>query len=472
MNTRQIVAKNTLLQIGLNFFNLFAGLYSISLIAKYLGKGTFGKYGFITSFYAFFLTFLDFGISTVALREVSKAREKAGIFLSNLITFKFILSVIMVFVALAIANIFPFPQDLKLAILFYSPVLIFIALGSVQTIFSADLRYEYIVSASFSWRFFSLLFVVLSIRFNLGLTAIAVSFLLAEMVKCLSLYIYAGKFIKVRLPTINIRLWLTVINSALPIGITAVLITIMRNTDVLMLTKMKGFAEVGIYTVSTRLCDVGLTLPLALIGSVFPLMAKTYKEDLSALRNIHQKTFDILSVCGALFVVLTLAFADKLVVLLFGADFIASAASLKILVFSTLFVYLAIGSGTLLVVADRQILNMYFYLFGAALNIILNLILIPRFGFVGAAISNVITMFLVVALTFYFVSRKLKMPLEIKKLRKAVLAGAITLIVLFCLKGLNLFISMPIGILTYAILIIHLKAIEIEDIILLVKRKI
>lgn len=472
MNTRQIIAKNTILQIGLNFFNLLAGFYSISLIAKYLGKTSFGKYGFVYSFYLFFLTFLDFGISTIAIKEVSKERKNADVFLTNLITFKFILSVIMVFAAIAIANIFPFPQDLKLALSFYSPVLIFIALGSIQIIFAADLRYEYIAVASFFWRVSSLLFVVLSIRFNLGLAAIIVSFLLAEIVKSLILYLYSRKFIKVQFPVINIRLWLKIIKPAIPIGITSVLITIMRNMDVMLLTKIRGFAEVGLYTASSRLCDVGLTLPLALIGSVFPLMAKTYKEDLNALRNIHQKTFDILSVCGVLFVVLVLALADKMIILLFGTDYMPSVASLKILIFSTFFVYLAIGSGTVLVVADRQILNMCFYLLGVLLNIILNLILIPRFGFVGAAISNVITMLLVISLTFYFVSKRAKIPLETTKFRKAVIAGLATLFILSYLKDVNLYISITIGILIYSILVIFFKGIDREDIVLLSKRKI
>lgn len=472
MNTRQAIAKNTILQMGLTFFNLIVGFYSISLIAKYLGKTSFGKYGFVSSFYFFFFAILDFGISTVALREVSKEREKAGVFLSNLITFKFILSAVMVFIAVAIANIFPFPQDLKLAISFYSPVLIFIALGSIQIIFAADLRYEYIVLASFLSRVFSLLFVILSVRFNLGLVAIVLSFMLAEIVKCLSLYVYSREFIKIQFPIINIRLLSKMIKPSIPIGITTVLIAIMRNMDVMMLTKIKGFVEVGLYTASSKLCDIGLTLPLALIGSVFPLMAKFYKEDLDALRNIHQKTFDILSVCGVLFVVLTLALADKIIVLLFGADYILSVTSLKILIFSTLFVYLAIGSGTVLVVADRQIVNMCFYLLGASLNIILNLILIPRFSFVGAAASNVITMLLVISLTFYFVARKMKISLETTKFRKAIIAGLATLLILFYLKGLNLFISVPIGILLYIVLVVFLRGINMEDIILLVKRKI
>jgi len=470
VNTRQIVAKNMILSIFLQFFNLFAGVYSISLIARYLGKATFGKYGFIWSFYIFFITFLDFGISVLGIREVARDRKNAGLFLSNLVTFKFFLSVLLALFAISIAYIFPFPHDLKIALSLYAPVLIFFALESIQIIFEADLRYEYIALSSVSWRVSSLLFLILAVRLNLGLSFIVISFLLAEIARYLVLYVFSRKFVKIKLPALDIELWLKLVKSALPIGITSLLGTIIRNVDVMMLTKMKGFAEVGLYTASTRLCDVSFSLPLALMGSMFPLMSKYYKQDLNTLRRIYQKTFDILSACGVLLTVLVLALADKIIILLFGADFVTSAIVFKILIFSVLSVYLAIGAGSLIIVADRQKANMRIYLLAAPLSVALNLILIPHFGIIGAAISNVAAMFLAVSLTFYFVNTKLKIPLEITKFKKTIIAGLITLTILFCLRGFNVFISLFIGICLYGFLVIFLKAVDRDDIILLVDK--
>lgn len=472
MNIKQIVAKNTILQMSLQFFNLLAGFYSISLIARYLGKATFGKYGFISSFYFFFIALQDLGISAVAIREVAKDREKAGLFLGNLITFKLFFGILLAFLAINIANTFPFPNDLKFALSLYAPILLFIALEAIQIIFEADLRYEYIALSSFFWRISLLLFVILAVRLNLGLAFIVVSFLLAEAIKCLVLYISAKKFVNIKLPIINIKLCIELMKKAFPIGITYLLITTIRNIDVMILTKMKGFAEVGLYLASYRLCDMSLSLPLALMSSIFPLMSKFYKQDFNVLKKIYQKTFDILSVCGILLTVLVLAFSDKIIILLFGADFIRSAISFRILIISSLFVYLAIGSGSLLIVTDRQIVSMWFYILAAPLNIVLNLILIPRFGFMGAAISNVVAMFLVIFLTLHYVSVKVKISLETTKIRKAIVIGLVTLGVLFYLKDLKLFISMPLGILLYSFLVIFLKAIDTDDIILLVKRKI
>lgn len=472
MNIRQTVAKNIILQISLHLFNLLAGLYSISLIARYLGQITFGKYGFISSFYYFFITLLDFGISIIAIREIAKERERAGNLLSSFVTFKLFTSILLSFLAVAVANIFPFPADLRLILSVYAPILIFIALGSIQIIFDADLRYEYIALSGFFWRISSLLFIILAVKLNLGLVFIVISFLLAEGIKCIVFYLSSRRFVSIKLPVIDMKLWIELVRNAFPVFVTSLLIAIIRNIDVMMLTKMRGFAEVGLYLAPYRLCDMSLSIPIALMGSAFPLMSKFYNQDFNVFKKIYQKSFDILSACGILLTILVLVFADKLIILLFGPGFVRSAYAFRILIFSTLLVYLAIGSGSLLVAVDKQKANMWFYLLGAPLNIALNLILIPRLGFIGAAISNVTAMLLVVSLTFYFVRTKVKIFLETTKIKRAVLAGLVTLVVLFCLKDLNLFISMPISMLLYGLLVIFLKAIDIEDIILLAKRKI
>ncbi len=469
MNIRQSIAKNIILQISLFLFNLLAGLYSISLIARYLGQITFGKYGFISSFYFFFITLLDLGISVVAIREIAKERDRAANLLSSFVTFKLFISILLSFLAVAVANIFPFPADLRLILSVYSPILIFIALGSIQVIFEADLRYEYIALSGLFWRISSLLLIILTVRLNLGLVFIVISFLFAEGVKCVIFYLSSRRFINIKFPLIDIRLWLELVRNAFPVFVTSLLITSIRNIDVMMLTKMKGFAEVGLYLAPYRLCDMSLSIPIALMSSVFPLMSKFYRQDHGVFKKIYQETFDMLSICGILLTVLVLIFADKLIILLFGPGFARSAEAFRILIFSTLLVYLAIGSGSLLVAVDKQRANMWFYLFGAPLNIVLNLILIPRFGFIGAAISNVMAMLLIVSLTFYFVREKVKISLETAKIKKAVIAGLITLAVLFYLKGLKLFISMPIGVLLYGILIACFKAVDKDDIILLVK---
>ncbi len=470
MNIRQIVAKNTLLQILLLPFNLLTGVYAISLIARYLGKAGFGKYGFIWSFYIFFISFLDFGISVLAIREVARDRQNARLFLGKLVTFKFLLSILLAFFAISIACIFPFPHDLKLALSLYAPILILFALESIQIIFEADLRFEYIALSAVFWRVSSLLFLIFTVRRNLGLSFIVISFLLAEMIRYLILYTFSRKFVKIKVPDIDIKLWLKLVKSALPIGITSLLAGIIRNADVMMLTKMKGFTEVGLYTASTRLCDVCLGLPLALMGSIFPLMSRYYKQDSNALRSVYQKTFDILSVCGILLTVLVLALADKIIILLFGIDFIRSAIAFRILIFSVLSVYLAIGSGSLIIAADKQTANMRFYMLVVSVNIAVNLILIPHFGIIGAAISNVVAMFSAISLTFYFVHTKLKIPLETTKLKKAIIAGLITLAILFYLRGFNLFSSIFTGICLYGLLLIFLKAVDRDDLMLLINK--
>ncbi len=471
MNIKKRIVQNTAIQIIITVINLLAGVFLLSLVARYLGKTTLGKYSFISSFYSFFITFLDLGVSTILLREVSQNREEAGKLLSNLVTYKLFLSLLLSLLAVAVAIIYPFPNDLRMAICLYSPILIILAFSSFQIIFQADLRLGYIALASLFWRISSVLFILLSIWLNLGLAAIVFSFVLAELVKSAALYLFSGKFVKIKIPTLEINLWIRVLKASFPLAIGSIFGAVIRNIDVMMITRMRGFAEVGLYTVAYRIFDMSLTLPIALIVSVFPLMSKFYKEDLSMLQKIHQKTFDILSVCGILLAALVVVLADKIIILIFGPTYINSSFALRMLIFSSLFVYISIGTGTLLIAAGKQIIQMWLVILSAILSIILNYILIRHFGLNGAAITNVIVTLLLIILTFYFVAFKLKISLSITKFIKAVLCGICTAVILLYLRQFPLFVSIPAGVLFYASLIFMCKAADMKDLSSLLKFK-
>lgn len=470
MNTRQIIAKNLILQISLQLLNLWVGTYTISLIARYLGPTIFGKYGFVTAYFFFFMAFLDFGFNVVGIRELSRLKEDAGVFLGKIITFKLFVSIILVFVSFFIVRIYGFPQDLKMVLILYSPVLIFVALESAQMIIEARLRFEYIVLSSFIWRIVSFLFIVIAVRFDLGLVFIIFAFLSAELSRAVTIFISARRLVKFSLPLIDKKLWMTMLRKAIPIGITSLLITSMRNIDVMLLAKLRSFAETGLYLIPVRVCDMMLIIPLSLIGTVFPLMSNYYKHSHDALRKIYQKTFDLLSFFGIFVTVLIFVLAGKIIITLFGREYLAAVPASRILIFSALFIYLGISSGTLLIVADKQKINMWIYIICAPINIILNLFLIPQLGIIGSAISNITVMFIVIVITFYFVAKEIQIALGLKRLLRAVLAGLITAVALFFAKDLSIFISAPVGFVIYAYLAYLFQAISFEDVVELFKR--
>jgi O-antigen/teichoic acid export membrane protein len=96
-------------------------------------------------------------------------------------------------------------------------------------------------------------------------------------------------------------------------------------------------------------------------------------------------------------------FADPVIRLLYGALYLQSASILTVHIWSGLFVSLGLASGSWIMAEKRVRLNLYRNLSGLIANIILNLLLIPEFGALGAAYATLFSLIVAYMLFDLFV---------------------------------------------------------------------
>ena len=99
-------------------------------------------------------------------------------------------------------------------------------------------------------------------------------------------------------------------------------------------------------------------------------------------------------------------FSGPIVRILGGEDFLSSALPLRILSFVVGLVFLNNLSGKALIALDLQKAGMKIYIFGAILNILLNLLVIPRYSYIGASVTTLITEVLVTIMMFAVLYQK------------------------------------------------------------------
>ena len=90
MKSGYIVLKNFLYMIFSNFVTKIGSLLTVIYLAKILGPGGFGKINFATAFLGYFSVLADFGISILALREVSQNKSQANKIVNSTLSFKII----------------------------------------------------------------------------------------------------------------------------------------------------------------------------------------------------------------------------------------------------------------------------------------------------------------------------------------------------------------------------------------------
>ena len=177
---------------------------------------------------------------------------------------------------------------------------------------------------------------------------------------------------------------------AAPLVLAGLAIVIYMKIDEVMLRQLVGPVEVGIYSAATRLTEIWYFLPVALGSSLLPALVRAQARGEAAYRQHLQRYYDLnAAMAYALSVPVALA-APWLVRLAYGVPFAASAAIVVVHVWSSVFVFLGVARGQWLVNERFQKFYLLATLAGALLNIALNLVFIPLWGGLGAALATVI----------------------------------------------------------------------------------
>ena len=176
-----------------------------------------------------------------------------------------------------------------------------------------------------------------------------------------------------------------------PLMITGLAVLIYMKIDLVMLGGMTGDKSVGIYNAATRLSEVWYFIPLAIYSSVSPSIveAKATSEDLYYQRI--GKLFRLMVWISYCIAIVTTLLSNILVLTLFGPAYGEAGMVLSIHIWASIFYFLGVARTPWILNEGLTKLSLYSALLGATINIILNLLLIPRFGPTGAAIATLVS---------------------------------------------------------------------------------
>jgi O-antigen/teichoic acid export membrane protein len=187
-----------------------------------------------------------------------------------------------------------------------------------------------------------------------------------------------------------------VLRSSVPLGLATLFTALINRADFIMLERMTTLDQVGLYAAAYKVSNLLETFPIMVMATVYPLMCRYAREDMGRLRELYRKSVVSLGVVAVPLAVGVTLLAPTVVRILFGSEFAGAAPGLMVLIWSTVCVYVALGGGNLLISMRYERVNLALNVLGAAVNIALNLLLIPRMGITGAALATTVT-YLVIA---------------------------------------------------------------------------
>lgn len=483
MSYTRKIAYNTIVQYIGKAITTAISLVLIAALTRYLGVAGYGQYTTVFAYVAFWAVLADFGFFWVLVREISKPEADVGKIANNILTLRTVLGIIVFLVGFLIALFLKYDLTIKLGIGVIGIAWLWTTLNSTLVgVFQSKLRMDKAVITEVVGRAIILGMVLLMIKYQMGLIGIFWAYVIGNLVNFLFSLLLASRYFKIK-PQIDWDLWKKIAIMAYPIGITLILHLIYFRIDTVILSLMKGNIDVGIYGAPYKILEILLLLPALFMGAAFPVLTKYYVSKDKRLIPAFQKAFDFLIILAVPVVIGVSTLAKPIINFIAGEEFVntstislgnyqaTAVTALQILIFSVgiyfifnLFYYLV-----LVMNRQKELIRPYFIV--VIVNIILNLIFIPFYSYIAAAVVTIISSTLVLILTYLIVRRLLHTTPILGIIPKALFGALIMFLALYFLPQYNLFVLIAIGTAVYFITMYLIGAINKEMILAVIRKE-
>ena len=438
-------------------------------IYRYLGKFGFGQFQYVISYIMLFSVVVDFGIQQMVIKRVSEQKEESKRYLGNFFAVEFFVALAVFGILAVVALFIEHDPIVRNAILVAGFGMFLNALSNpFMAIISAHEDMHIIAVVNFLDSLINVGVMFAAIIFHQYIVFLAI---VQALMGIMHMIVYS-RAIKRYVPNpqlfsfflrFDFSLAKSMLRAALPFGLLIGFSIIYGKIDVIILSRLRGYSETGLYTLAYKYFDFLAFVPAIVSSSLYPFFSAKIKEGrLDEVKNAVQ-TYTRYMIAVAV----PLAFggailAPSLVTILGGEEGLMAYLALQVLVFASaaLFIYSAVNS---LVVNQLTTLAIKVSLANIFINTIGNLILIPKYGFQAAAFMTVFSETVQAVCYFYFAKKRIVDFHVSSFFVKPIFAAFLMALILIPFRHSNLLISLPIGMLSYTMAILGLKFFNEED---------
>jgi O-antigen/teichoic acid export membrane protein len=390
-------------RISRNSFWILLGLVSSSLISfvtiffltRYLGPERFGVYSLALSVAGLFLPMADLGLDLHMTRAISATPSVIRDEISKTLSAKLFL--IAAFLLLTITAAFTLDYSTEVVV-FISLFAVSYLLGSVAQTFVGALRairkMKFESLSMFIGRAAGMAIVITLILAKGALLTIILAHVAGSAVNLLLSLFFLRSQIRAYNFRVNYDGFGDRLKWALPFGLTAVFVAVYFKIDTVILSKLTNEAVVGFYNGAHNFVLASMMLSTPLVVSLFPVLASTYERSRTEADNIFGQGLKYSLLAGLLLGTGFLLMAGPVVRLAYGPEFADSTSILKIMAASIPLIFVTGIVGNSMGAVGFQLRVCVVTFICMIFNIVMNLILIPKYGAEGAAVAKVSTEFL------------------------------------------------------------------------------
>ncbi|MBX3043867.1 MAG: flippase [Candidatus Kapabacteria bacterium] len=445
-------------------------IFTIYLI-RVIGPANNGVFTLAKSFVQGLLVLVWLGFEQVGVREVARDRSQMQYYVGSVLSIR--LTIATTCYILLVAGLELFADigniDINTRIVAYIyGLLLFGNAVLLNWVFQAIERMHIIAIRSVLVNLLNLLGLIIFVRHENDLITAVWIIVISMLLNSAWMLIYYIKSYGMPKLNFNIPSWGNMFWQSARVGFVFLIVTFYSIIGVQVLSYYHGDVQTGIYGAAFQII-VFLLIPAGILqGAFFPQFAKTNGIE---ERNKIVSRFVVINLIAGVIMSFSLYVFSPAVVAVLGEKYAESQAILKYLSLTVLIQYISTSFMSPLIAWNNEKIVIYANLAGLAANIIFNFLLIPQYGYIGAAIATIVCE-LAVMIVIMFIYRRLQSSLFIKNLLSVIMTGIPAFLLGYTLieAGMNIYLAFIINLAVFLGLILLLKIIKISEIKSLISR--
>jgi O-antigen/teichoic acid export membrane protein len=361
------------------------GFATTVYLARVLGAEGFGYIGFVTALYGYVALIANPGFETVGTREIAAGKIPAQDIVSSIFILRGGLSAIGFCVLLVVAFVSPFPPLMRTLVLIQACNVLLVPF-MFQFFFRGTKDMSAIAYSRITQSFAYLALVFFLVSSKSDLVLVPILFVAANLISLLPLNVRVLKEFPVGSFHVDNTALKAIARHSLRVGGAAILVQIYISFDTVLLGYMRTAQEVGVYTAAYKIITFLTLIPALIFQTYLPELSNPTGE--TRHTPVLHRYQTILILTGIPVGIVGILCSRAIIVGIFGAAFESGVLPFQILLVSTTLIYFNIAIANPLLAWGKEKEYLFIVGAGACVNLLLNIVLIPEYGIVGAATAT------------------------------------------------------------------------------------
>lgn len=459
----RIVARNSAFGMAAQLIIKVLSFGFSVLIVRNLGAETYGQYAAVLAFGAMFVFIADLGLSPYTVREVARLRdmpdgqERIASLYGNVLMLRFLLSLVAAALLIGSAWLTGRPPIMIGAIALGTLGLIMYSVqGSSEAILAGYERLDRVARARVLQQISFVIVGTIVLLLGVGYYGLIMANLLG--IALLTYICWTTARLIGPLPShFSPKLWISLLRASLPFGIIGFTLGLSYKFDSVLLNIFWGDSQTGYYNAAYNLVFSAVMISNVLNTALYPSLARQFVTSSQALPRIYEHAFRYLMIVALPIAVGGWTLADQIVPLLFGQQYHPAIAVLQIIIWVVPLMFATEFLGYIVVIRQQERLVARAVMISTAINVLLNIFMVPTFGLVGAAVMTVVTEFILVSQYLWMLRDTIRQlnwgTVLFRPLLATIIMGALVLVLR---QYVPIFVNIPISGLIYAGLLMGL----------------